>query len=257
MKQTILILTFILCTGESFADCMDNGISFWPSGQTIMQNSLIVIDGFATSQKVIMGLNEKYPIYLKSGDKKIELIVKEILVGEFRLTQAVLTFDETLQAGQDYELFIDNLPESERALRKWNVKKRVYEKVTWTAVAGVDTDKPIWKAGPVETKKTLIYFGCGPETFVHFKFTIADASEFLIRTTVTNPKTNKKTAYYLEPDGSTLKVGHGMCSGAFLLEEGDDFEVTFDIMDASGNLARWPGKEIYFTKPNDENRGFD
>lgn len=253
MKQTILILVLILLTMNTFADCAGSGIYFWPSGQTIKQNSIIVIDGYAESQKVIIGLNKKYPIYLKSGNKKIKLSVKEILVGEFYLTQAVLTINEKLEAGKDYELFIDNLPDHKRSLRKWNTETREYEKVKWKVIEGIDTDKATWKTEPTETKKTLVYYGCGPATFVHFSFKIEDKSEYLIKTIVTNKKTNKTTSYYLEPSDTILKVGHGMCSGAFIFKDGDNYEVSFEIMDASGNLTTWSGKSLFFTKPNEEN----
>jgi len=253
MKQITLILTFIIWTVKAFADCDGVGIYFWPSGQTIKQNSIIVIDGYAESQNVIIGLNKKYPIYLKTGDKKVKLTVKEILVGEFYLTQAVLTVDETLEVGKNYEIFIDSLPEYERPLQKWNNKTRKYEHAIWTVIEGIDTIQPIWNVKPVETEKTLIHYGCGPEKYVHFKFKIDDESEFLIKATVTNRTTKKITSYYLETDGSSLLIGHGMCSGAFLFEEGNEYDILFNIMDASGNLTLWTDKKIIFTKPIDEN----
>ena len=253
MKQTSLILTFILLTVKAFADCAGTGIYFWPSGETIKQNPIIVIDGYAESQNVIVGLNKKYPIYLKAGVKKIKLTVKEILIGEFYLTQAVLTADHTLEAGKDYELFIDNLPEFERPLRKWNSRTKEYEKLKWTVVEGSDNISPTWTEKPTETKKTLVYYGCGPATFVHFNFRVEEQSGFLIKTTVTNQKTKKVTSYYLEPNDSNLHVGHGMCSGAFKFKGGDEFEISFDIMDASGNLTSWTEQKMFFTKPNDQN----
>ena len=253
MKQTTLILAFIILTVNTFADCAGSGIYFWPSGKTLKQNSIIVVDGYAESQKVITGLNKKYPIYLKSGDKKVKLTVKEILVGEFYLTQAVLTINKKLEVGKDYELFIDNLADYEKPFRRWNADKREYEKVKWKVIEGIDTDKAIWKITPKETKKTLVYYGCGPATFIFFSFKIEDKSDYLIKAIVNNKKNNKTTSYFLEPTDSTLKIGHGMCSGAFTFKEGDDYVVSFEIMDASGNLTAWTEDKIVFTKPTEEN----
>ncbi|NLE05785.1 MAG: hypothetical protein GX638_13435 [Crenarchaeota archaeon] len=253
MKQKTLILIFTLLTVKAFADCIVTGIYFWPSGETIKQNSIIVIEGYAESQNIIFDLNKKYPIYLQSGGKKVNLTIKEILLGEYDLTQAILTVDEKLEVGKIYEIFIDSLPDYESSLRKWNTKTKKYETAKWTVIKGIDTIGPTWKKKPVETKKTLAYYGCGPATFVHFNFKIDDKSEFLIKTTVTSLKTKKKSTYYLEPEDSTIQIGHGMCSGAFLFKDGDEYEVSFDIMDASGNLTAWTEKKILFTKPNDEN----
>lgn len=253
MKQAVILLTFIFFAINAKADCASEGLYVWPSGQTLTQNPIILLDGYAHSQNVIEGLNKKFPIYLKSGSKKINLTVKEILKGEFYLTQAVMTVDEKLEAGKEYELFIDSLAEYESPLRKWNVKTKKYEGVTWTVVGDIDSTVPLWKTKPTEIKKTLIHYGCGPAINVHFNFKIEEKSEFLIKANVTNKKTQKTTSYYLEPNDSTIEIGHEMCSGAFIFENGEDYEVSFDILDASGNLTTWTGEKIAFTRPTEEN----
>ncbi len=48
-----------------------------------------------------------------------------------------------------------------------------------------------------------------------------------------------------------------MCSGAFDFEEGDNYEIEFSIIDASGNLTAWTGDRIKFTKPTDTNTDND
>ena len=47
-------------------------------------------------------------------------------------------------------------------------------------------------------------------------------------------------------------VGHARCSGAFNFENGNNFEVEFSFMDASGNSTVWTGQRIKFTKPTKE-----
>jgi hypothetical protein len=236
--------------------CAWNGLSAFPSGKTIKQNSIIVIDGYLASQEVVKKLNKKYPVYLVNGKHKIRLIVKEILIGQFRLTQAVLVPESNLTVGLEYTLVIDKLPKDE-SLDRWNNELEKSEPIVYKVVDGIDTIKPTFKTTPKEIKKSLIYYGCGPAVYVDFDCIVIDSSEYLIKATVKNIKTGNETSYYVEPDKGTLKIGHGMCSGAFDFEEGDNYEIEFSIIDASGNLTAWTGDRIKFTKPTDTNTDND
>lgn len=174
------LLPFITALFYSFsanADCAGSGLSIFPSGSTIKQNSIFVLEGYAQSQKVILGLNKAYPVYLKSGNQKINLIITEI-------------------------------------------------------------------------NKSLVYYGCGPSIHVVFSNPAKDNSDIIVQTTVKDLKTKQETTYYIQPVGDKIKVGHGMCSGAFDFEDGSqNFEVAFAFIDASGNLTPWTGEPIKFTKP--------
>lgn len=252
MKQLLSILIGLFCTVTVYADCAGEGLWIFPSGQTIKQNSIFILDGYAESQKVILGLNKKHNIYLKSGNKKIKLIVAEICVGQFYLTQAVLKPETELEAGLEYTMYIDNLPEYER-FNKYNKKTQKYEQVTYKVVAEIDNEKPQLTTKPKELKKTLVHYGCGPSIHVIFSSPIKDNSDVIVKTTLKNPKTGIETTYYIQPDGDKIKVGHGMCSGAFNFEDkGNNYEVEFSFMDASGNLTAWIGERIKFSKPTKE-----
>lgn len=250
MKQLLTIIFGLFCIATVYADCAMSGFSVFPSGQTIKQNSIFVLDGYAESQKVILELNKKHDIYLKSGDKKIKLLVTEICVGQFRLTQAILKPETELEAGLEYTMCIDNLPEYEQ-FHKYNNVTGKYEPVTYRVIAEKDIEKPKLSAKPKELKKTLVYYGCGPSIHVVFSNVAKDNSELMVKTTVKNIKTGKETTYYIQPDGDKIKVGHGMCSGAFDFEEGKNYEIEFLFMDSSGNLTNWIGERIKFTKPKE------
>lgn len=252
MKMLLTIIIGLFCTATVYADCAETGIWIFPSGQTIKQNAIFVLDGYAESQKVIKGLNKKHNIYLRSGNKKIKLLVTEICVGQFYLTQAVLKPETELEAGLEYTMHIDNLPKYE-SFNKYNKTIQKYEPVTYKVVHEKDNEKPLLISKPKELEKTLIHFGCGPSIHVIFSNPVKDNSEVIIKTTVKNQKTGKKTTYYIQPDGDKIKVGHGMCSGAFDFEEkSDNYEVEFSFMDASGNLTAWAGETLKFSKPTKE-----
>ena len=251
MKVLFIVTVVLLVSAKSYADCGLGRMDFWPNGKTIYENSLIVIDGYSLSQKIILQLNLKYPVYLKSGDEKVELTVEEIIIGEGSLTQAILKPVKELIPGREYHIYIDNIPENQSPETKnWNSITGKYEYPNWKVIKGRDISKPKWVSKPKELKKTFIAFGCGPEAYVYFSFQASDQSEILIKTSVTSLASNKTTISYLKPeDNGVLKVGRGMCGGAFNFNEGDNFEVKFDIMDSSGNITRWTENKIAFTKP--------
>jgi hypothetical protein len=189
--------------------------------KTINQNSIFVLTGYAESQHVIVALNTKHPVYLKSGRQKIRLQVSDICIGQFYLTQAILKPETPLEAGLEYILCIDNLPEYEH-LDRYNSKTESYEPISYTVSNVVDTNKPELFTQAKELKKTIHYYGCGPAKYVVFSNPAKDSSEIIIKTTVKNLKTMKETTYYIEPDQEVINVGYGMCSGAFTYVEDDE-----------------------------------
>src|SRR5690606_37222929 len=102
-----------------------------------------------------------------------------------------------------------------------------------------------------ELKKTLVQYGWGRSIHVVFSNPAQANSELLIKTTVKNLKTGKQTTYYVKPDSQKIKVGHGMCAGAFDFDDGNNYEVEFSFIDSSGNITFWTGERIKFTKPSD------
>lgn len=252
MKTILTIIISALSIANLYAMCASNGLYAFPSGKTIRQNSIIIIDGYATSQDVVKELNKKFPVYLVSGKHKINLTVKEILIGQFRLTQAVLIPETSLTAGLDYTLVIDRLPKDE-SFDRWNSELKKSEPIVYTVVQGLDNTRPIFNATPKEIKKSHFYYGCGPSIHVVFDCNVIDSSEYLVKATVKSLKSGIETSYYVKPDKGIVNIGHDMCAGAFNFDEGDNYEIEFSIMDASGNLTAWTGDRIKFTKPTDVN----
>jgi hypothetical protein len=252
MKKLFTIIIGLFFTTTASAECASTGLWVFPNGQTIKQNSIFVLDGYAQSQNIILELNKKHNIYLKSENKKIKLLVTEICVGEFNLTQAVLKPETVLEAGLEYTMYIESLPANQR-FKKYNKTTKKYEAVTFKVVTGMDTEKPLLLGKPKELKKTLVYFGCGPSIHVVFSNRAKDNSEIIIKTTVKNIKTGKETTCYIKPDADKIKVGHGMCTGAFDFDQNNNYEIEFSFMDSSGNISAWTGERIKFTKPTKQN----
>jgi len=249
MKKIISVLILLLTTTVVFSKCASSGLYFWPSKQTISQNSIFVIDGYATSQKTISGLGTTYKVFLKSDKQKILLNVQEILVGQYSLTQAILKPETILTIGQEYELVIENLGDLANQVYKYNDSTSHREKIKWKVISNGDTSLPIWIEKPIFKNASYQEAGCGPIVFSNFVFSASDNSEYLIKTTLKNKSTGIETTYYLKADDNIIAVGHGMCSGAFNFDGGDKFEVEFSLFDASGNLTKWIGERIEFKRP--------
>jgi hypothetical protein len=186
---------------------------------------------------------------LKSHGQKIKLIVQEILVGQYSLTQAILKPETTLTVGQEYELVIENLGDLENQAYKYNASTGKREKIKWTVTSNWDTILPIWKEKPIFKDESYLEAGCGPIVFANFAYSASDNAEYLIRTTLKNQSTGIETTYYLKAGDKVIDVGHGMCSGAFNFDGGDKFEVEFSLFDSSGNLTKWTGERIEFKRP--------
>ena len=94
----------------------------------------------------------------------------------------------------------------------------------------------------------MVEYGCGPARWVYINIVGQDNSELFTIARVTNKTTGLTTNYILNIENGLVKIGHGMCSGAFHFDNGDNYEVTFQLFDQSGNKSSLT-KPISVTKP--------
>lgn len=92
--------------------------------------------------------------------------------------------------------------------------------------------------------------GCGPVIRTDFDFKVKTNGAYFIKATLTNLSTKRVSSYVLEPKENTVSVGHGMCSGEFDFGDGKNYEITFELIDITGNTLVQKGKPIAFTKPS-------
>ncbi len=247
--RSVLLLFTVLISGIASAKCGYFGI--WPTSKKmeLNRNGLVILEFYAESQNLIPDLNKKYPIYLQSGKTKVTLVVVEILKGDFRTIQVVFKPTSELLANENYELHIDDLPKSryEQEPGYYNDKMK-WERYTFKATDYLDYELPVLICPPVETKKSYIAFGCGPERLVYFKVSGQDKSELFVRASVKNKTTGRTTDYILPVEDGLVSLGHGMCSGPFYFDDTDNYEVTFILFDQSGNKGSM-AQPIAFSKP--------
>ncbi|GAA5024054.1 hypothetical protein GCM10011506_07350 [Marivirga lumbricoides] len=251
MRYLFLVIFNLCILGEVLADCSSGGIWVYSTTTELNQNSIIVVEGYARSQRIIDSLNISYFIYLESGEQRIELDVLERCKGMFSITQALVRPKSKLTKGKTYTLKISNLDEWEnRIWTKWNSEKEEYEPISWKVNDKLDEENPKWIKEPKLVDKTIIWYGCGPAIYVIFDLKINGLSNSLIKTELYNTNTKEENTYYLimGEDGK-LEVGHGMCSGAFDFEENSQYKIRFSLMGSSGNSDEKWTNWITFDSP--------
>ena len=244
----IAFLVFLSIGFKGFSKCGGANLSVFPEKREIKNTSLFLLEGYAGSQLTVENLNTKFPIYLKSGNEKISLLVIETHKGIFQLTQALLKPEKPLTPGKEYQLIIDSLPKFEH-LDRYNEQREKYEPIFYLALDEEDKTIPEWNAVVKEKGKSMEQYGCGPAVHVTFHFNASDESELLVKTTMKSIETGREITYILISDKKAVSIGHGMCSGAFTFREGTDYQVQFSLIDASGNVSDKVSDWIAFTRP--------
>ncbi len=194
MKIILSFLVGVILTGQAFARCSSHGIWTYPKNGILKQNSWIIVEGYATSQKIINSLNQDYPVYLESEGHKVKLNVKNVYKGQYQLTQAILEPNEKLIAGRTYFLKIDNLDKDEKTLLTiWNSETNKNEPITWKIDGGTDTETPVLKNQPELVDKSFIHYGCGPAVKADFKIRAKDESDVLVKTELVDLESGEST----------------------------------------------------------------
>lgn len=246
MKRIIILALLTVAVNVVNAKCGANGIYLLSGDLAINKNGRIILEFYNKSRELIPGLNKKYPVYLESGKEKIPLIAAEICKGEFNITQVVFKVSGDLVAKQYYNVKIGNLPSGEmqpsvlKAGAKSNSGLLVNDRM--------DNAAPELISIPVVKETTVEEYGCGPARYIHIQLAAKDESELLVRASVRNKKTGKLTDYILPLTDGVVKIGHDMCAGPFHFDDGDSFEVSFRLMDQSGNIGA-ATNAISFIKP--------
>lgn len=223
---------------QSLGRCGSEMIHVWPEAPSIQENPIIIIQGYARSMEIVDGLNQKYPIYLQYSSGKVELEIIEKCRGDMRLSQVLLKPKQALIPGETYTLIFENIPKKDHFFdptKRWNNWMEMDEPYRWTCTEKRDESCPTWEKPPQKPTEDVQFYGCGPARYLVFDCQIEDSSEVLVHTTVRHIETGVEKSYFLSTDMKQIRVGHGMCAGAFTFSEGGQYEISFSLMDLAGN----------------------
>lgn len=255
MKKVLIILLTIFVSTIASGRCYPRGVYCLNYSKSLNKNGLIILMFHDESRAMIPELNLKYPIFLKSSIGNVQLNVIETLIGDYLETQIVLKPAYELHESEIYTLQIDNLPKYEKKLERYNSVEKMFEPIYFIINDNIDNQSPVFSSVPVwnKKKKRLTNYSGFPTTYSFFKLSGHDDSELFVRTRVRNKSTGHITTYILDYSNE-VSVGHAMCGGPFEFENGDLFEVYFQLFDQSGNKSAWT-KAVSFTKPKSEYYG--
>lgn len=245
MRSLILFLLTLSSAANLLADCSWGGLYVYPQTDTINANSWIILEGYANDQYIVDSLHIGFDIYLESDKEKVLLTEKYIFRGDIGLTQVVLTPSSNLETGKTYYLkIINRTTEEEVVIDKWNEISNESEAIHWNVCQALDTTAPKMLEAPRLIDKSTIHYGCGPAVNAVFEISTKDQSLIFVKTQLVNMLTGKATTYMLSLNNTLnrdkpnkLRVGHGMCSGAFRYKENRKYKVRFCLYDSSGNTT--------------------
>jgi hypothetical protein len=253
MKNILLgLLGWCLTIAPTFAECADWHTNFFPASNTLPANGMVIFEGYGEAVAVALNLDTQYPIYLQAGKHKVRLKVKERNTG-YNTMQVVLEPTEALKEGETYKIVVEKyVPKSEHhKILQYNSQTHQNAEASWTATTSIAKASLAWLTKPTVGKKSYAELGCGPVAHVDFDFKIKANSPYFLKATLTNLATKQTSSYIFEQkEGNSVSIGHSMCSGEFAFGDGKNYEITFELVDATGKIIVQKGKPIQFTKPS-------
>lgn len=230
IKHIFSLLVAIILPFVIMARCGSGGIGLHTK-TVLAEKGIIIVEFSDDHQYIATNLNKRHPVYLQSGTTKIMLTVMEVLQGDYRLTQAILRADTTLSESETYLIHIDDIGNKAFPPKFLNEKSN-----NWTSgpIKVVRSNNKFANSYFItEARKTLVSYGCGPASWVYFNVSGVDSSNLYARTTVKNIKLNTVTNYILPIINGQIRVGHGMCTGAFYFATAGNYEITFTLLNMS------------------------
>ena len=238
--RILLCLSALLLAASASARCMSKNMSYWPPPNTTIDAvPVILIEGYGGHQDTVKALKGASLVTL---GHRVALTRIGTNVGAFRVTQTVWMPKETLKPGKAYTLVVQGKSKTWRptAYAADSSKKQRH---TYT-VAKTPRPALAWTGAPILGDGTRQAFGCGPaiNQDVVLPTTREDG---LVEVTIARGAQTQTYVLPLPKDGA-LALGHGMCSGPFVVGGVGEIKATFSLV--SGSLTQ-PGPPQTVTFP--------
>jgi hypothetical protein len=229
--------------------CSDSGLNIYPKEKEISLNEMIIIEGYASSQKIINSLSKR-KVFLTSKNDKVQLTYKASNVGEMNITQAFFIPLKSLKPNSIYFIEFENQTTEETSLLKvWNKVKKNSEKISFKTRLK-KTIQGKYKNIEYKFENTnYIMYGCGPAIYANFKVQNTLKKKNIYKIELFNITSNNKKTYYLPSNiKGVVSIGHGMCSGAFNFNSISKYKIRFTPVNSSGELQK-KSNWIHFKNP--------
>lgn len=244
------ILIVLFSHSQLFGACAPGFIATWPKTNTIPKNPIFIVKGYGNLQGLVKKMGQGWKISLVSTTDTVQCFQTEFYKGQIQISQICLKPQRDLLEGHEYRFYSPKLKKWLYDHRKEASCFRWEEFISeWNVKGNRDEKPPFWLAPPKFKRKLLRHLACGPVAYAIFYCLTSDSSSLLVKALVRKKGSKRKDIFLLEPTDNEIFVGTGMCSAAFGLKLGKDFEVEFTLVDASGNETPWKGPPIKFQSP--------
>lgn len=221
------------------AKCMAGNFTAWPPPDTpLTTRPMLLLEGFGNEQLPIAGLADGGSAQLVAKGHTVDLVVESIHQGDFGLTQAVVRPASALKPATRYTLELHTADGQPARTTMWHQGEPT--PVRWTtAAADHKPAAPAWSGTAVVTGQSFRRLGCGPSSHIEVKLPAAGEAPLAVQVELQQLGGEGESKTYVLPvDGETLRLGHGMCSGAFRLTGADDrYRAELTLLDAAGNAV--------------------
>jgi len=248
----LLCLLAVLLPRIVLAKCASQSLSAWPPlDHSLPANGQVVLQGYGNFQGAVASISERSPRLVAEKDE-VPLRVIAVHRGEYGLSQAILQPERPLQPGQRYALRLTQ-PEGDSApvlpTETWWESKSKYAPMAWTATAA-DTKQPRWREVPRKEGESAKLLGCGPAIHAYVSASVdEDGPAVQVLAEVKRVDGEEPVRFRLPVSQERVALGHGMCSGAFQLEEGVRYTVRLVAVDMAGNESVAPGDPLLIEGP--------
>lgn len=243
LVPTLLALglaTALVAPSVARARCMAGTLDAWPPPETpLPTRPMILLDGFGNQQPAVTALADDGRVSLVAPGHRVALKVEAMHAGAFGLTQAVLRAAEPLKPATRYTL--DLRGADGRRIRTTTFVDGGTRPIGWTTTASSPAPLALLGA-PKVTGQSFRRYGCGPSAHIEISVPARAGSPLAVEVELREPGAEGAVETYVVPvrDG-VLRIGHGMCSGAFRVTGPERrFRAELTVRDAAGDAVAAP-----------------
>ena len=244
MKRILFGFLFMMAAPVLKGMCLSGFIYVsFPSPGVIAGNSMFVItyDQWSDLDRT---LEKGYPVYLYSDLQdtvNLKIETRYTIAWDFR--QVVLRPARALMVGHSYRMHIDSLDAYSSEQLNWPETK-------WSVSVASDTTAPRWLKQPQYLGNSVERLGCGPEKYAYFCYCAEDNFQHAVIVRRKSPGSIVIEECIETPSLGMLLIGHGMCGGPFKYIDSTYCEISFRLIDASGNVSADSSVGIRYPAPD-------
>lgn len=237
MTRQIIIFLAIIIFNDIHGRCSDTHL-IWPTTEKINCNTIFIFEesiGTYTKdlkEKIPVELLPKKGLLLKHGKDTIRLDIVSNISNKFGFSQIIVKPRRNLKPNTKYR-FVTYNDKNELIYFDIIIGRKYWETNNFT-----DNSNPILSKAPIFIEDKTCY----NESFEHchdavFKFKAKDKSKCVIKLTIVNSSDGSSNEIICFPHKGLIYIGMNECYYGYEFRLGQEYEITFQLIDSSNNLS--------------------